>query len=112
VTEVGKGQNLSLFYWLISFPDEHAVHDNVRSQGKVRGRKFVLSLDVRNQRIFRPAEINLIALLQVGESDEDIVSGIELKDSLHFEAVVGRASLGVGKIKTRRRLAEHDSTYS
>src|SRR5204863_4437268 len=64
MTKVGKGQNLSLFYWLISFPDQHPVHDDVCSQGKVRDRKFMLSLDVRNKRILRPAEINLIALLQ------------------------------------------------
>jgi hypothetical protein len=57
----------------------------------------VLSLDVRNQRIFRPAEINLIALLQVAKSDEDVVSGIELKDSLHLKAssVVGRRQIEI-----------------
>ena len=107
MTKVGKGQNLSLFYWLISFPDEHAIHDDVCSQRKVRGRKFVLSLDVRNQRIFRPAEINLIAVLQVGESDEDVVSGIELKDSLHLKASSAKQNAPtVGGARLHLRLTE------
>src|SRR5436190_2185268 len=111
MTKVGKGQNLSLFYWLISFPDQHPVHDDVCSQGKVRDRKFMLSLDVRNKRILRPAEINLIALLQVGESDEDVVSGIELKDSLHLKASSVARSWASAKSKSADRWRSDDPTY-
>src|SRR5207253_479671 len=98
MAEVGQSQQFSLFHRLECLSHEHAVHDDVGTQWKVCYRELVLGGYARNQRIVSSPELNLVSLLQLIQGDQDVISGVELEDFLHFATVFGSSSLALAQI--------------
>ena len=68
--------------WLmgfVCFAHQDAVHDHVGAGRKVLGRELVFGRNARNQRVGFAREFDLLALIQVGERNQDVVPGIELQ---------------------------------
>src|SRR5437016_3163831 len=87
VTQIAERQRFAFFHWLISFPYQDAIHDDVGTDRQIRSRELVFGWNTGNHRVRLPGELNLISLFQISQGDQDIVSGIELQDCLHRVAV-------------------------
>ena len=61
--------------------NQNAVHDDFIARSYVGGSKFVLRRDIGLERVRPASERDHFVLLQVGESDQDVVMRVELKDA-------------------------------
>ena len=78
MTNVARGQDLSSRNWLDGFTDENAVHYDWGAGSQVADGKLVLGGNVGFEKMLRSHAVDELPLLQIGEGDYDIVTGIEL----------------------------------
>ena len=83
VLNVGESQCLASAHWLKGLADQNAIHGHVSIDRQVIRGKLVLGRHTRNQRIVRAIEFNGLALVEISQCDENIVSNVELENFPH-----------------------------
>src|SRR5579884_717510 len=83
VLQIRERKRLTFADWLEGLADQHAIHDDTRSDRQICGCKLVLRWYPGSQRICRPVELNRVSLSQISKSDKHVIAGIELQDFLH-----------------------------
>ena len=81
--QILQGKQFALFHRLVGLPDEHAVHDYLGANRQLGGGELVLCGNARNQLVGVSVELDRFTFAEVGQSDENVIARIELKDFLH-----------------------------
>ena len=85
MVDVTRGQQFPSPDGLHRFPDEHAVHDDARSIGKIFDGELVFCRYIRFQQVGLRTKRKPLPSTEVGQRDQHVVFGIEFEHLvLHF----------------------------
>src|SRR5208283_3744146 len=82
VTDIARAQQFASSYRLDCFSHQHAVHYNVRARREILRRKLMLRAHVGTQHIRLAAKRNRLALAQIRQGNQYVVSRIKLQNSV------------------------------
>ena len=79
VLHVRRGQVFTASNGFYGAPDQDAIHDHIVADREVLSRELMFGGYVGNQSVAFALEFYLLALIQVGQRNQDIVPGIEFQ---------------------------------
>ena len=79
---IARGQQLAWPYRLDGFSHQYAVHNNVRACREILRRKLMLRAHVGTQHVRLASKRHLLALAQIRQGNQHVVSWIKLQDSV------------------------------
>ena len=79
MAEVAGIQRRPSLDWLRSLPHQHTIHNHIRAEREVFRHKFMFGRNIRRNNEYLPGECNLLPPLQVAESDQNVVIGVQFQ---------------------------------